>query len=141
SAAENARSWLLAAASWLLPVALELQPALAGGVGQGLDPPVVLEPAAVEDHGLDPLLLGPGRDQRAHGLGRGHVRAPIRLRPACLVGRGGRAGRLALLVVDDLDVDVALAAEHGQPRPRGRARDLLADARADAVPDVSPGLD
>src|SRR6202011_1174956 len=42
---------------------LELQPALAGGVGQRLHPPVILESAAVEDDGLDALLLGPGSDE------------------------------------------------------------------------------
>src|SRR5262249_54951359 len=95
---------------------LELQPRFPGRVGQSFHPPVVLEAAAVEDHGADALLLGPARDQLAHGLGSRDVAAPLRLRPQLLVEGGGGAQRAAVLVVDDLGVDVALAAEHREAR-------------------------
>src|SRR5262249_28258711 len=120
---------------------LELQPALAGGVGQGLDPAVVLEAAPVEHDGRDALLLRAARDELAHLLGRRDVRARLRAFAQLLVQRGGRAQRLARVVVDHLGVDVALAAEHRQARALGGPGDALADAPVDAVPDVLFRLD
>src|SRR4029450_3358175 len=94
----------------------ELEPGLAGGIRQGLDAAVVLEAAPVEDHRLDSLLLGPVGDERSHRLGRGHGGALARLFLQVLVQGGGRAQRLPRVVVDDLRVDVGLAAEDGQAR-------------------------
>src|SRR5262245_56375537 len=109
----------------------ELQPALASGVGEGADAAVVLEAAAVEDHGADALLLGPLGDELPHGLGRGDVRAALLVLAQILLdGRGG-AQRAAVVVVDDLGVDVALAPEHREARPLGAARDLLPDPRVE----------
>ena len=65
---------------------------------------------------------------------------PLRLSQLLVEGGGGAQGA-ALVVVDDLRVDMALAAEHCQPGPLGRSRDLLADPRVQALPDVLPGLD
>src|SRR5262245_43810878 len=120
-------------------LALELQPGLAGGVGQGLDAAVVLEAAPVEDHRLDPLLLGPAGDELADRLGRGHVGSLLLLEVLVHGGRGAQG--LARLVVDDLGVDVGLAAEDGQARPPGRARQPAADAGPDPRADVFLGLD
>src|SRR5262245_14073454 len=122
---------------------LELETALAGGVGQGLDAPVVVEAAAVEDHRLHALVLGAGGDELADGLGCFQVGATLGLALALevLVERRRRAEGLPRLVVDHLRVDVRLAAEHRQPRAPGSARDLLADAVLDPLPDVFFGLD
>ena len=98
--------------------------------------------AAVEDHGLDALVLGPGGDELSDLLRRLHVRAPLGpVALELLVERGGGAQRPPGLVVDHLGVDVALAAEYGQPRPRRRPRHPLADATVDPVPDVFLRLD
>src|SRR5687768_11935368 len=121
---------------WRFIRLLELETALAGGVGEGLDAAVVLEAAAVEDHGLDALFPGARRDQLADRLGGGDVRAPLGVLLQGLVQGRGRAHRLPAAVVDHLGVDVRLAAEHREPRPLGRAGDLLADAPVDASADV-----
>src|SRR5947208_1956887 len=85
---------------------LELQAALAGGVGQGLDAAVVAAPAAVEGDGLDAGGLGSLGDRLADPLGRLDVRAGLQL-AADLVDRARRRGqRAAVEVVDDLGVDV-----------------------------------
>src|SRR5438105_11415295 len=46
---------------FLIATLLELQSGLAGRVRESLDPTVVEEPAAVEDHRCDPGVLGPAR--------------------------------------------------------------------------------
>src|SRR4029453_9727651 len=122
-------------------LSLELQAGFAGGVGQRLDPPVVRKPAAVDHDRRDPPILGRARDELAHFLGRGHVAAALQLALQVLVQGRGAADRLALVVVDDLGVDVALAAEGGEARPLGRALDLLPDPVPDPLPDVLFGLD
>src|SRR5215470_2302856 len=75
----------------LLVIALEPQPALAGGVGQRLDPAVVLEAAAIEDHAVDALGLGSSGDELAHRLGGGQVGAALELRLQLLVQATGGA--------------------------------------------------
>ena len=52
---------------------LEVQAALAGGVGEGLDAAVVLVAAAVEDRGLDAGGLGALGEQRADAGGLLHL--------------------------------------------------------------------
>src|SRR5687768_2858674 len=121
---------------WRFMRLLELETALAGGVGKGLDAAVVLEAAAVEDHGLDALFLRARRDQRADRLGGGDVGPALGVLLQRLVEGRRRAHRLAGAVVDDLRVDVRLAAEHRQPGTLGRARDLLADPAVDTKADV-----
>ena len=49
---------------------LELQARFAGAVGDGTDHSVILEAAAVKDHGLDPLALGALGDELADTGGR-----------------------------------------------------------------------
>src|SRR5262245_59816219 len=108
---------------------LKLDSALADGVGQRLEPAVVLVVAAVE-----------GRPGDAGRLGRlGQLLADLDRRldvaavgPALLeAGRG--AQRLAAEVVDHLGVDVLRRAVDAQARPLRRADDLLADAPALAL--------
>src|SRR3954471_3383852 len=61
----------------------ELEAALAGGVGQGLDPAMIEIGAAVEDDAPDPARLGALGDQLADGGGRFPVGAglDVRLHP------------------------------------------------------------
>src|SRR5574338_795824 len=96
--------------------ALEVEAGLAGGLGQGTDPPVVAVAGPIEDDLLDPGGLGPRGQQPSDGLGPLHLAAggPPQL---LLHRRGGRHG-VAPTVVDDLGVDVIEAAEDGQPRAR-----------------------
>ena len=49
--------------------ASELEAGFASGVGQRLDPPVIPEPGAIEDHGFDTRALGALGDQATDGLG------------------------------------------------------------------------
>src|SRR6185295_5733928 len=52
---------------------LKFEAAGARRVGQGFDPPVVLEAAAIEHHAREPRRLGPLGQQRADRLGGCHV--------------------------------------------------------------------
>ena len=54
--------------------------------------------------------------------GRRLVAAVVQLAAQILVGGAGRGQRAAGQVVDDLGVDVLVAAEDAQPRPRRRCR-------------------
>src|SRR5258708_17152158 len=62
----------------------EIEPALAGGVGQGLDPAVIEIGAAVEDDPLDPGRLSALGEQFADPARRPFLGAglPVRLEPA-----------------------------------------------------------
>src|SRR6185503_6009889 len=68
-------------------------------------------------------------------------RALARLLLQVLVQRGGGAQRLARVVVDDLGVDVGLAAEDGQARTLRGARQLAPDAGPDPRADAFLGSD
>ncbi len=116
------------AACCVLPSS-EIQSALAGGIGQGLDAPVIEVAAAVEDHVLDSLGRRALGDQLAHRLGRGDIGAGLELPAQILFERGGRRDRLALLVVDHLRVDVLRRAKHRKPR-------AVAGGAADVPPDL-----
>src|SRR6266568_5925637 len=119
----------------------KFQPAFARGVGQGLDPAVVLEPAPVEDDRGDALLLRAAGDELPHLLGRAHVAPPLDLGLQVLVEGGCGAEGLRGIVVDHLRVDVGLAAEDGQARPRRGPVDLLPDPLVQPLADVLSGLD
>src|SRR5438105_630708 len=111
---------------------LELQSGAACAIGQGLHLAVEAEPAAVEDRRRDALGGRPLGQQLANGprpLNRRRRRRAQRR----LFGGGGGQGP-AGDVVDELGVDVAVAAEHGQPWPHRRARHLLADSGVAADP-------
>src|SRR6266404_4443874 len=85
---------------------LEGQAALTGGVGQGFHPAMKQIRTTVEDDfpnaGGDRTL---GK-QFAHGLGRVDIRAGLQARLQRLVDSRGGGQRQALLVVDDLGVDM-----------------------------------
>src|SRR5687768_15129005 len=97
---------------------LELQTALAGPVGERLDPPVIEIAAAVEHHRLDAGRLGALCDEEPDLLGRVLVRAGLELRLQVVVEGGSGGERRALRVVDDLRVDVPARPEDGQARAR-----------------------
>src|SRR5207244_185508 len=113
---------------------LKLQSRFARGIGQSLDAPVILIPAAVEDHALDAFFLGALRHQLADCLGRRHV-AAVGL--AALIHARGRDQGLTLGIVDYLRVDVRHAAEYRQSRALVRTAQLapytFVDTAADFV--------
>src|ERR1700726_4093632 len=95
---------------------LKIQPRLACGIGQRLDAAVIEIAAAIEDYVLDALLLGALGDQLADRLGRSDTRAGLQIAQRILLKRRSGSERGALIVVDQLRVDVLGGAEHGQPR-------------------------
>src|SRR5690606_4264248 len=103
---------------------LELQTVVAGGVGQGRDAAVVLEPTAVEHDRFDAGFLRTLGDELADLFGLGGLVALEVAQAGLHRRRGGQ--RVALHVVDDLGHDVLRGAEHRQARLLGRAGDLLA---------------
>src|SRR5579875_719403 len=109
---------------------LELQAALAGGVGQGLDPAMEQVAAAVEHHRSDAGGLRPFGEQLADRRRGILVGTGLGARPQGLVEARRGHQRAAALVVDHLRVDVLGRAENGQPRT---ALDRAADAIADAL--------
>src|SRR3990172_8191118 len=113
----------------------EGEASLAGCLRQRLDATVVPEAAAVEDDGLDPLLGGLAGERFAHQLGDLCLLLTVALaaQAGLHVGRGHQ--RTAAAIVYHLNVDMAQAAEHRQPRPLRRAGDAL--AHADVAPYAS----
>src|SRR6267378_3093786 len=121
------------------PLPLELQSPFAGAIGHSLHAPVILITAAVEHDLGDALLLGLGGDELPDGKAPRHLALALDLHT---FGRVRRAGeRETALVIDELGVDVLGRAEHDQPGPLRRARDLLADAEVPAIPLVRRRLD
>src|SRR5215470_14083644 len=115
SVRSSALASIFASATQSLPLCqLKSQPAGPGRLGQGLDPPVVLVTAAVEDHLADPPGLGPTPEVGGATVYR-HQRTPRR-------------------VVHHLRVDVIEAAEDSQAGPLRRALHLPAHPQ---VPDVA----
>src|SRR5580704_6540106 len=92
----------------------EIQPALAGGLGQGLDPAVIEIAAAVEHDVLDALLFGAFGDELAHRLGRIDAGAGLLALARRFFDRRRRHERDALVVVDQLRVDVLRRAVNRQ---------------------------
>ena len=92
-----------------------------GGIGQGLDPTVVQVAAAIEDHLLDALGQGTFGHQLTHGLGGIAGAAGLEAGAEVLVEGGSRTDGALGGVVDDVDVDVVVGAEHRQPGPVGGA--------------------
>src|SRR5216684_4288728 len=95
----------------------EIEPALAGGVGQGLDPAVIQIGAAVEHDPRDPGRLGAFGEQFANRARRSLIGTGLQvlLEPG-IEGRS-RGERAPGQIVDDLCVDMARRAEHRQPHP------------------------
>src|SRR6185312_7538183 len=111
---------------------LEVEAALAGGIGQGLDPAMKEIPAAVEDHGLDAGCQRPAGNQladRGGGVLVGAAREPARAQ--LLVEARRRGQRMPLRIVDHLRIDVAGGTEDRKARPCVLgARDAAAHAGA-----------
>src|SRR5690606_22924348 len=108
--------------------------------GQGLHPAVVQVRAAVEAHLGDAGLPGARGDQLAdprRDLGLLETGDPA---AHFLVERRRGGQRAAGLVVDQLAVDVRVAAEHRQPRARGVAAHALAHAPRLALAILRPQL-
>src|SRR6185437_6926160 len=108
---------------------LEIEAALAGGVGQGLDPAMEEIAAAVEDHRADTGRLGALGDELADRRRGGLVGAALEALAQALVDARRRRQGLALRVVDHLGIDVLRGAEHAEPRPASR---MLGDPAAHA---------
>ena len=121
------------------PKTLELQPSVPGPLGQSGDTSVVQIAAAVEDYPGNFLFLGQLGDRAPDRVGGGALAVDSLgdLRRGCLldidVGQG-----LSLLVVDDLGVDVPIAAVHRQPRTQRGPGDLLAHPYLALLPGQVP---
>src|SRR5262249_52414336 len=100
---------LCEATASFVSIRLEAQSALARRVRKRLDAPVIEIAATVEHDFLDTLLHGAFRKKLADSLRRIDVGAGLLAH--FLFKRRGRGERLALLVVDDLCVDVLRRAE------------------------------
>src|SRR3954469_16407052 len=94
------------------PHPLEIQAALARGVGERLDAPVVAVAAAIEHDVLDALLDRALGDELADRLGGIDIGSGLQAAAQVLLQRRGRGNRRALSVVDDLRVDVLARAVH-----------------------------
>src|SRR5438270_2509429 len=114
-------------------LSLELQSGFAGGLGQRLDPPVVEVAAAVEDDLLQARVDRLAGDRLADRLGGREV-VLVQLQ---VDGRSRRQSAPAG-VVDELDVSVRQAPEHGQARALGGAADLDPDPAVALVPRAFP---
>src|SRR5450759_137653 len=125
-------------ANWSAPSS-ELEAGFAGAVGQRLDPPVVPEPGPVEDNLLDPRAPGALGDQAANGLGLVGLWLLGGLQ--LLLEAGGRGKRLARRIVDHLRIDVSEAAEYGEARAFGRAREAEPDALVPLLARAAAGGD
>jgi len=106
---------------------LELETALASGIGEGLDPAVIFGVPTIQPHGRDPRGGCPLGDQLPdHG---GRVTVPARRDAVSyrLVScRSANQGSTAF-VVDHLTTEVLQAPMDRQPRPLQIATELIAD--------------
>src|SRR5713226_7154152 len=108
----------------------EIEPALAGGVGQGLDPAVIQIGTAVEDDPLDPGRLGAFGEQFADRARRSFIGTGLQIRLEAGIEGRGCGERAPGQIVDDLRVDMARRADHREPRPALRR---LPQREADAL--------
>src|SRR6185437_94384 len=95
----------------------EIQSALAGGIGQGLDPAMEHIGTPVEHDLGDAGSLGTLGDQLADRAGGGDIRAGLDPRLHVAVERRCRGERHARLVVDDLGINMPRRAEHRKAQP------------------------
>src|SRR3954447_1052305 len=116
-----------------IAVLSEIEPALAGGIGQGLDPAMIHIGTAIEYDARGPRRLGALGDQLADRAGRRLVRAGLQFAAQPLVERRGRRQRMSGSVVDHLGIDMARAAVHRQAGAPLRCLPQL-EARAFAAP-------
>src|SRR5579883_1792224 len=111
-------------------VVSELEPALAGSLGQRLDAAVEHVAAAIEHDVLDALGGGALGHRLADSLRGLDVGAGLERPAHVLLHRGGGGDRLAFAVIDDLRIDVLRRAKDRQPWPlAGHRLDAAADAR------------
>src|SRR5207237_685435 len=104
----------------------EAQAGLARGLRERLHAPVVEVAAPIEDAALGARLLGARGDQLA-----GLLRLLQRTQPAQVrLGPVDRCDGMAAVVVDELDPDAAVRAEHRQPGTLRGAAYLRAHAPA-----------
>src|SRR5436305_10224364 len=112
----------------------ELETRLAGGVGQALDPAMILVASTVEANLVNTGLLGPLGDHPADDGGGGLVAAVGGGAADLGVERAGRGQGPAVVVVDDLHVDVLGTPEDGQAGPLGGPVEPLAHMALAAEP-------
>src|SRR5690554_2609513 len=103
----------------------ELQPRLTRRLGERADAAMIKEAVSVEDHDLDALVEASLCDRLADLFGLLGLRS-ARVH-ALAQGRGGHE-RFARNIVDELGVDMAVAAMDRETRPLGGAADLGPDA-------------
>jgi hypothetical protein len=116
---------------------LEIEPTLAGRVCQCLYASVIFAMSSVEGDKVDPGCFGAGRNRLADGRGGVPVSAVADVFLQVGIQCAGRGQGRALRVVDQLGVNVFVAAENRQPRPLGRAADRLAHAPSAALSQAS----
>src|SRR3954451_4803795 len=85
----------------------EIEPALAGGVGQGLHPAMIHIGAAIEHDALDAGRLGALGDQLADRGRRRLVGPGFQLAAQSRIERRGRGKRVSGRIVDNLGIDMA----------------------------------
>src|SRR5260221_4446860 len=118
----------------------EFEAALAGGVGQGLDPAMIEIGAAVEYDALDPRRLGALGDQLADRGCRFPVGTGLQVRLDAGIEGRGRGQCPPGGIVDDLGIDMPRRAEHRQPYSAvGRLLQMVAHPLAPA-PEESIGV-
>src|SRR5262249_54012210 len=113
---------------------LKPQPGLARRFGQGFDAPVVNVPPAIEHDLRDALVLGALGDQASHRFRGVNVAAITHAR--ALLDRRSGTDRHALIVIDQLGVNVIDAAKNREPRTGAGSPDLFANARVDRAPHI-----
>ena len=113
----------------MLRAGSELKARFPGGVGEGFHPAVIQVAATIEDHLLNALGQGAFSDEFANGNGS-IASAPcgFEARAQVFVKRRCRAQGAVRCIVDDLGVDVAVRAKHGQPWTVGSAAEMTTQA-------------
>src|SRR4051812_22952437 len=89
---------------------------------------MIFPPAAIERDERDPRGLGALGDRLADALGSIEVSAGFRIAAHVVQRARRRRESLAGVIVDELRVNVLVAAEHAKPRALGRAHELRARA-------------
>src|SRR5579864_5007418 len=94
----------------------EIEPALAGSVGQGLHSAVIHITAAVEDDALDPGRLGAFGQRLADRTGCGGIGGVLKSRLEAPIQGRSRGKRMPGQIVDDLGIDMQRRGQHREPR-------------------------
>jgi hypothetical protein len=110
---------------------------LASRIGQCGDAAMKLAATTIERACLNSSLLGPFRNRFAHNCGRINVASVGDLLVHFLVGGTCRCHCLATCIVNQLGIDMSVAAKNRQTRLHGSPMDPLADAKLSSLP-LSP---